>query len=38
MAKSYATESRLKTTTTTTTVAIVRAIEDYSLDVAVGLE
>ena len=36
MAKSYATESRLKTTTTT--VAIVRAIEDYSLDVAVGLE
>ena len=35
MAKSYATESRL---TTTAIVAFVRTIEDYSLDVAVGLE
>lgn len=35
MAKSYATESRLKTTAT---VAFVRTIEDYSLDVAVELE
>lgn len=35
MANSYATDSRLKTTTT---VAIVRTIEDYSLDVAKELE
>ena len=38
MAKSYATESRLKTTAAAAAVVIVHTIEDYSLDVAMGLE